>query len=106
VDTIFTLCGLNTDSGATTRTTAAFPGMEAFKVDAEQLHPVLSEARVIKTDKEIEILRLANHISNQAHVYVMRHIKPGMTELQCEALFKVPSCAMCRVVCQRISAFA
>ena len=95
---IFTLSGLNTDSGAVTRTTASFPGIEAFSVDSEKLHPVLSEARVVKTEKELRLLRLANHISNQAHVYVMRHLKPGMTELQCEALFKVRQAAACNVV--------
>lgn len=33
-------------------------------------------------------MRIGNLISSQAHVYVMRHVKAGMVELQCEALFK------------------
>ena len=49
---------------------------------------MLVELRVHKTPKEIEIMRLGNLITSQAHVYVMRHVKPGMVELQCEALFK------------------
>jgi Xaa-Pro aminopeptidase len=49
---------------------------------------VLTELRVHKAPKEVEHLRRAARMSAKAHVYVMRHIKPGMTELQCEALFK------------------
>ncbi len=85
---ILVLKGVNTDSGSVTATTANFEGIKSFTVDETMLHPVLSELRAIKTDKEIEHLRRACRMSAQAHVYVMRHIKPGMTELQCEALFK------------------
>lgn len=85
---LLVLKGLNTDSGMETQTTAKFPGIEKFEVDESILHPVLCELRVIKTDREIEHLRRACRMSAQAHTYVMRHIKPGMTELQCEMLFK------------------
>lgn len=52
------------------------------------LHPVLTELRVHKTPLEIAHLRRACVMSAKAHVYVMRHIKPGMSELQCEMLYK------------------
>lgn len=88
ISKLFVLYGQNTDSGSFTKTTAHFSGIEKYSVDKDALHPVLSELRVHKTPKEIEFLRMANLISSQAHVYVMRHIKPDMTELQCEMLFK------------------
>lgn len=37
------------------------------------------EMRVIKTERELAMMRTATKISSQAHVYVMRHIKPGMS---------------------------
>ena len=85
---ILVLKGLNTDSGSMTKTTAEFDGMDQFAVDEATLHPVLVELRVIKTPREIELLRKACRMSAQAHTYVMRHMKAGMTEFQCEALFK------------------
>ena len=52
------------------------------------LSPIICELRVFKTSKEIEYLRMANLVSSKAHIYVMRHCKVGMTEIQLEALFK------------------
>lgn len=88
VKQLYTLFGTNLDSGATTRTVPVFPGIESFANDNVKLHPLLTELRVFKTDKEIEVLRLSNLISSQAHVYVMRHIRAGMSEMQLEALYK------------------
>jgi Xaa-Pro dipeptidase len=88
VKNLFTLYGLNLDSGNHTRTIPKFQGMESYTNDNTALYPVLSELRVFKTPKEVEVLRLANLISSQAHVYVMRHIRPGMSEMQLEALYK------------------
>ncbi len=85
---LFTLYGENTDSDRFTTTIPKAKGLEAFANDSKQLHPFLSELRVHKTPLEIEVLRLGNLISSQAHVYVMRHIREGLSELQLEALFK------------------
>lgn len=85
---LFVLYGVNSDSGSATTTTADFDGIDRFTVDKAALHPLLCELRVHKTPKEIELLRVGSLISSQAHIYVMRHIKPRTTELQCEALFK------------------
>jgi Xaa-Pro dipeptidase len=85
---ILVLKGVNTDSGLQTKTTADFEGISAFDVDETILHRVLVDLRVVKTPGEIELLRKACRMSAQAHTYVMRHIKPGMTEFQLEALFK------------------
>lgn len=74
---LLTLQGANHDSGNSTRTKPAFEGLNRFELDQTTLHPVLVEQRVIKTKNEVELLRIANEISSQAHVYVMRHIQPG-----------------------------
>lgn len=44
----------------------------------------MAELRVFKTDYEIEILRYACKIANDAHKELMRHIKPNMFEYQME----------------------
>ena len=51
------------------------------------LHPVIAELRVFKTDMELEVIRYTNRISSEAHMEVMRKIKPGDMEYQMESLF-------------------
>lgn len=84
--TLLTLLGTNTDSGKTTRT-AAFDGISEFQTDSKVLHPIISELRVIKTEEELKVLRYVSGVSSAAHMQVMRHIKPGMKEYQCESKF-------------------
>lgn len=44
-------------------------------------------SRVFKTDLEIEVLRYVCGISSRAHIEVMKKIRAGMKEYQCEAIF-------------------
>lgn len=88
VKQLYTLYGQNLDSDAFTRTVPQLDGLSAFANDTAKLHPLLCELRVHKTPMEIEVLRLANLVSSQAHVYVMRHIREGLSEMQLEALYK------------------
>jgi Xaa-Pro dipeptidase len=74
---LLTLQGVNSDSGKTTRT-AAFDGISEFQTDSKVLHPVISELRVVKTEEELKVLRYVAKVSSDAHMQVMRHIKPGM----------------------------
>lgn len=83
---LLTLQGVNSDSGKTTRT-AAFDGISEFQTDSKVLHPVISELRVVKTEEELKVLRYVAKVSSDAHMQVMRHIKPGMKEYQCESKF-------------------
>ena len=85
---LYLLHGVNLDSDLTTKTTPDFPELSQYTVNTTHLHPLLTELRVFKTAKEAEVMRVGNAISSQAHVYVMRHIRAGMTEVHLEGLFK------------------
>ena len=63
-------------------------GLESFPKDDVILHREMSELRVFKTDEEIEVLRYVNRASSDAHCELMREIRPGMQEYQCEAIFR------------------
>lgn len=45
------------------------------------------DSRVIKTPMEMEVLRYVCEISSQAHIEIMKKIRPGMKEYQCESMF-------------------
>mmetsp|Transcript_880 Transcript_880/g.1900 ORF Transcript_880/g.1900 Transcript_880/m.1900 type:complete len:508 (-) Transcript_880:1149-2672(-) len=49
---------------------------------------VMSDLRVFKTDEEIEVMRYVSRISSDAHIHVMKSVRPGMMEYQLEALFR------------------
>ena len=91
---VYTLDGLNTDSKVKTVTNAAILAKEqldacpSLKVDQKSLYPIIAEARVLKTPLEIEHMRRACLLSSMAHVYVMRHCRPGLVERQLEGLFQ------------------
>ncbi|EGZ07489.1 hypothetical protein PHYSODRAFT_340571 [Phytophthora sojae] len=84
---LFVLHGKNSDSGLETTTTSTFEGIDKFEVDRQALHPVLVESRVIKTEKELELLRFVNKLSSRAHVNVMKSIRPGKMEFHAESDF-------------------
>jgi Xaa-Pro dipeptidase len=44
---------------------------------SKQLHTAFADARAIKSEWEVEIIRKANKISSDAHVKVKRHFSPG-----------------------------
>lgn len=83
---LLTLGGVNTDSGLVNKA-AMFDGISRFEVNDSLLHREISECRVIKTPMEIEVIRYANKISSEAHIQIMKKIRPGMYEYQCEAIF-------------------
>ena len=68
----------------TTPTLALF---EAFpnRVDATAL---LAQARALKTEQEIERMRLANELAALAMEHVAERLRPGMTEAQAAALWE------------------
>jgi Xaa-Pro aminopeptidase len=56
--------------------------------DAADATPLLSAARAIKTEQEIERIRLANEIAAAAMAYVRDAIRPGMKESEAAALWQ------------------
>jgi Xaa-Pro aminopeptidase len=59
---------------------------DAFQ-DAVDATPLLSTARAIKTEQELERMRLANEIAAGAMEHVQRVIRPGMRESELGALW-------------------
>eukprot|EP00055_Hartaetosiga_balthica_P002604 m.4569 g.4569 ORF g.4569 m.4569 type:complete len:508 (+) comp2255_c0_seq1:122-1645(+) len=84
--TIHVLHGLNSDSGNYAEP-ASFEGMDAFSVDKETLFPIIADLRVFKTEEELQVLRYVAQISSEAHVQVMKEVRPNMSEFQLEAIF-------------------
>ena len=64
---------------------AAFDGVAREVVDAM---PVLIEARTIKTDQEIERMRIANELAALAMEYAADRIRPGMKESEVAAIWE------------------
>jgi Xaa-Pro dipeptidase len=85
--TIFVLEGTNTDSGEATKTTATFTGIEKYDVDRKTLYPILTYQRVIKTSRELDVMRYVNRVSSRAHIEVMKQCRIGMSQRQLESLF-------------------
>jgi Xaa-Pro aminopeptidase len=63
----------------------AFDGLAGEVVDAS---PLLAEARSIKSDQELERMRLANELAALGVEYVRERIRPGMKESEVGALFE------------------
>lgn len=83
---LFLLYGKSSDSGNYSKP-ATFEGIEKLDTDLSTLHPIVTECRVIKSDMEIALMQYANDVSSEAHIEVMRQIKPGMKEYQLESIF-------------------
>jgi Xaa-Pro dipeptidase len=98
-EVVHVLGGTNSDSG-TSVSGATFDGSDKFPFDRRYALRELSECRVIKTPEEIELLRWLCRVSSDAHVAVMRSIKPGALEYQMESRFlhEVYTRAGCRFV--------
>ena len=60
---------------------------EAFPV-AGDATPLLAEARAIKTEQELERMRIANEIASTAMDYAKEHVQPGMRESEAAALWE------------------
>ncbi len=63
----------------------ALRGAAKHVVDAT---PLLAEARAIKTDQEIERMRLANELAALGMEHARAHIKPGMKESEVAAMIE------------------
>jgi len=50
--------------------------------------PLLNDARSIKTEQEVERMRIANEIASAAMEHCREHLKPGMTESEAAAMWE------------------
>ncbi len=57
-------------------------------IDYSILFPILANCRVFKSLSELALMEHVTMITSFAHAYVMRNVKPGMFEYQCESLFR------------------
>ncbi|XGW19455.1 hypothetical protein V3C99_003365 [Haemonchus contortus] len=77
----------NSDSGNILEP-PSFPGKELFDVDTNKLYPVMAELRVLKTDRELEVMRYASKIASEAHRATMKAVRANLYEYQMESVFR------------------
>ncbi|ULU09916.1 hypothetical protein L3Y34_014346 [Caenorhabditis briggsae] len=87
VKNVYLLRAENTDSGDVL-TEPKFAGSQDFQLNTQLLYLEMAELRVIKTEKEIDVMRYASKIASEAHRAAMKHMKPGLYEYQLESLFR------------------
>src|SRR5437588_853696 len=68
----------------TTYTKAFFDAFEG----AEDATPLLNACRAIKTEQELERMRLANEIADAALAHVHERLRPGMKESEVAAMWE------------------
>lgn len=85
--------GTNLDSGIEF-TRPSFPGMDEFPLSEElskAFTTELTEARVVKSPSEMQLMQFVNDVSTLAHIEVMRTVKPFTREYLSEATFRYQS---------------
>ena len=78
--------GVNWNSDRETEL-VVFDGIEKFNIIDDILYKELCECRVIKTEKELNLLRYVCKISSEAHIEVMKNAKNLTYERELESLF-------------------
>ena len=68
-----------------------FPWMADYYVNGGHLYTILNEIRLRKTDEELVLIREAVKRGVDAHIFVMKNIKPGMNESHMQTLFRFMS---------------
>lgn len=86
IQNIHVMEGTNMYSGRNVEKTN-FPGINDFVINGSILYSELCELRVIKSPKELELLRFVNQISCEAHINIMKNIKSMESEHEIEAMF-------------------
>src|ERR1019366_1019152 len=64
-----------------------FESFKKFCGEVVDATPLLNEARSIKTDQEVERMRLANELAALAMDYTREHMRPGMKESEVGAMY-------------------
>ena len=69
-------------------TTYTHEWFHAFGTNVDDATPLLNRARALKTEQELERMRLANELAARAMEHVRDALVPGMTESQAAALWE------------------
>jgi Xaa-Pro aminopeptidase len=69
-------------------TTFTHDWFHAFGTDTADATPLLARARALKTEQELERMRLANEIAAAAMEHTREQLRPGMKESQAAALWE------------------
>ena len=77
--TVYVLEGINSYCGFSPLR-PDFDWLTLYNVNTNALYPLINEARVNKSNDEIELLRQAGELASDGHVFVMQNFKPGMNE--------------------------
>jgi len=72
----------------TTPTQAFFDAFRKVSGQVVDATPLLSEARSLKTQQEIERMRLANELAALAMDYTRKHMRPGMKESEVGGMYE------------------
>jgi Xaa-Pro dipeptidase len=71
-----------------TTNTSVIPHHFTNKVDKTVLQSAINEARLTKSEWEIDLLRRSAHVSSHAHISLMQHIMEVESEAELEARFR------------------
>ena len=60
-----------------------------FEINRGSLYNVVNETRVKKTQEEVDLMKVAAKLGCDAHIFVMKNIKPGLNERHVQTMFRV-----------------
>ncbi|VBB18021.1 xaa-Pro dipeptidase [Yasminevirus sp. GU-2018] len=86
VQTLYLPKGVNMNSGRENEP-VVFANIDMFEHNYKDLTPAMCEARVIKSEKELNLMRFINTLSSNAHKHVMKIAKTCVYERGLEAEF-------------------
>ena len=66
-----------------------FEWFSNYTINRSSLFNVINECKLFKTHEEIELMKNAAKVGCDAHIFVMKNIKPGMNEAHMQTLFRV-----------------
>ena len=67
----------------------SFDWFSQFFVNRGALYNIINEVKLKKSTEEVELMKNSAAIGCNAHVFVLKNIKPGMTEAHVQTLFRV-----------------
>lgn len=66
-----------------------FDWFSKYNINNASLFHIINECRLFKTKDEIDLMKNAAKVGCDAHIFIMKNIKPGMTETHIQTLFRV-----------------